>query len=152
MPAAPIAGLLHPWLDGATAFCWARLADLKEPGPYDAMAVPAFLSHVPDRERGLAEFERLRDTLLGTVTYDLSAPGHVHLPLDFASRPSPLPPFPQDLLDAHLDALLAAQPEEGGRRANWPMWTPLVGHEWGGHITVQRLRTLQAYGRPADLP
>ncbi|GAA3136457.1 hypothetical protein [Nonomuraea salmonea] len=100
VPTAPIAGLLHkhgvahPWLAGATAFCWSRLADLKEPGTYEAMAALTFLTYVPDRERALAEFDRLRDVLLGTVTYDLDAPGHVHHPLDFAPRPSPLPLFP----------------------------------------------------------
>ncbi|MEV4570858.1 hypothetical protein AB0K12_44510 [Nonomuraea sp. NPDC049419] len=157
VPTAPIAGLLHehgvahPWLAGATAFCWSRLADLKEPGTYEAMAALTFLTYVPDRERALAEFDRLRDVLLGTVTYDLEAPGHVHHPLDFAPRPSPLPLFPQDILDTHLDALLAAQSPDGGWGPNWTMWTPLVEHEWGGYITVQRLQTLHAYGRLGDL-
>jgi hypothetical protein len=30
------------------------------------------------------------------------------------------------------------------------MWTPLVAHEWGGYLTVGRLKTLRAYGRLPD--
>ena len=62
-------------------------------------------------------------------------------------RPLRLPLFERDLLEPHLDALLAAQSPEGGWNGNWLMWTPLVEHEWGGHITVARLATLRAYGR-----
>ncbi|SPL97456.1 unnamed protein product [[Actinomadura] parvosata subsp. kistnae] len=41
----------------------------------------------------------------------------------------------------------AAQSPDGGWSGNWLMWTPLVEHEWGGHLTVARLKTLRAYGR-----
>ncbi|MEV4174907.1 prenyltransferase/squalene oxidase repeat-containing protein [Nonomuraea sp. NPDC049709] len=153
VPTAAIAGLLHkhgvthPWLATATDFCWSRLATLTEPGAYDAQAAVTFLELVPDRERAEAEFARLRDALLATVALDLEATGHVHFPLDFASEPSRLPLFTQDVLDTHLDALLATQSPEGGWSANWSMWTPLVEHEWGGYLTVHRLKTLRAYGR-----
>ncbi|GAA3703789.1 hypothetical protein GCM10022224_081850 [Nonomuraea antimicrobica] len=153
IPTAPIAGLLHkhgvthPWLAAATEFCWSRLATLKEHDPYQARAAVTFLSHVPDRERARAEFARLSETLLGAVTFDPDTPGHVHFPLDFAPEPARLPLFTQDVLDTHLDALLAAQSADGGWGGNWEMWTPVVAHEWGGHVTVERLKTLRAYGR-----
>ncbi|MFC5831329.1 hypothetical protein [Nonomuraea insulae] len=153
IPTASIAGLLHkhgithPWLATATDFCWSEIASLKEPGAYEARAALTFLNLVSDRERAEAEFTRLRDTLLSTVTFDLNAPGHVHFPLDFAPAPSNLPLFSQDVLDTHLDAMLAAQSADGGWGGNWTMWTPLVEHEWGGYVTVHHLGTLRAYGR-----
>ncbi|MFC4016265.1 hypothetical protein ACFOY2_54285 [Nonomuraea purpurea] len=149
IPTASIAGLLHkhrithPWLAAATDFCWSRIAELKETSPYEARAVVTFLDLVPDRERAEAEFARLREAILATVTFDLDADGPVHFPLDFASAPLRLPLFTQDVLDAHLDVL-----ESGDKwEANWLIWTPVVEHEWGGHIAVERLKTLRAYGR-----
>ncbi|WP_431923228.1 hypothetical protein [Nonomuraea jabiensis] len=153
IPTASIAALLHkhgsthPWLAAATGFCWSRIAALTETSPYEARAVVTFLDLVPDRPRAEAEFARLRDALLATVSFDPDAPGDAHFPLDFAPSPLRLPMFTQDVLDAHLDALLRAQSDDGGWGGNWLMWTPVVEHEWGGYLTVHRLRTLQAYGR-----
>ncbi|MEW9555172.1 hypothetical protein [Nonomuraea sp. NPDC050783] len=153
VPTASIAGLLHkhlithPWLAAATEFCWSAIAAVDEPSPYDARAIVTFLDLVPTRERADSEFERLREAILATVTLDPAAPGEAHFPLDFAPYPLRLPLFTKDVLDLHLDALLDAQSDEGGWNGNWTMWTPLVRHEWGGHVTVQRLRTLRAYGR-----
>jgi hypothetical protein len=152
-PTAPIAALLHkhgvthPWLGPATDFCWARIAELDKTEQYEARAVLTFLEHVPDRERADAEFARLKPAILDTVSLEPDAPGHVHYPLDFAPEPLRLPLFEQEVLDRHLDVMLRDQAEDGGWGANWPMWTPLVEHEWGGFITVGNLRTLQAYGR-----
>ncbi|MEU6784368.1 hypothetical protein ABZ912_34660 [Nonomuraea angiospora] len=153
VPTASIAGLLHkhgsthPWLAAATDFCWSGIAALTEISPYEARAVVTFLDLVPDRPRAESEFARLRDALLANVSFDLDAPGHAHFPLDFAPSPLRLPMFTEDVLDAHLDALVRAQSDDGGWSGNWLMWTPLVEHEWGGYLTVHRLRTLQAYGR-----
>ncbi|MEV0378797.1 hypothetical protein [Nonomuraea sp. NPDC050643] len=154
IPTASIAGLLHkhgithPWLAGATDFCWSRIAAMEELEAYEALAVVTFLNLVPDRGRAEAEFGRLREAILAKVAFDLDAPGHVHFPLDFASAPLRLPLFGQDVLDPHLDAYLDTRFEgEGGWGVNWSIWTPVVAHEWGGHIAVQRLKTLRAYGR-----
>jgi hypothetical protein len=153
IPTASIAGLLHkhgvghPWLGPATDFCWSAIAGISDTTPYEARAVVQFLNLVPDRARAEAEFDRLREALPATVTFDPDASGEVHFPLDFAPSPLRLPLFTQDVLDRHLDALAAAQSEEGGWQGNWLIWTPVVEHEWGGFITVHRLRTLQAYGR-----
>ncbi|SDM32841.1 hypothetical protein [Nonomuraea jiangxiensis] len=155
IPTASIAGLLHkhgvehPWLATATEFCWSRIAALKETSPYEARAVVTFLNLVPDRSRAEAEFDRLREGILATVALDPDEPGEPHFPLDFAYEPLRLPLFTQDVLDTHLDALIAAQSADGGWNGNWLMWTPLVVHEWGGYVTVQRLKTLRAYGRLA---
>ncbi|MGN9838772.1 hypothetical protein ACTMTI_11685 [Nonomuraea sp. H19] len=153
VPTASIAGLLHkhgithPWLATATDFCWSRIAELKEIGPYDARAIVTFLNLIPDRERADAEFARLREDILSTVAFDLNETGHVHFPLDFASEPLRLPLFTQDVLDTHLDALMDTQFDDAGWSANWLIWTPVVEHEWGGYLVLQRLKTLRAYGR-----
>ncbi|MEO3797262.1 hypothetical protein ABGB14_44275 [Nonomuraea sp. B10E15] len=153
VPTASIAALLHkhgsthPWLAAATAFCWSRIAEIGETNPYEARAVVTFLNLVPDRDRAEAEFARIKEAILATVVLDPHATGEAHFPLDFAPEPLRLPLFTQDVLDVHLDALAAAQSEEGGWNGNWLMWTPLVAHEWGGYITVHQLKTLRAYGR-----
>ncbi|MFI7696022.1 hypothetical protein ACIBQ6_43620 [Nonomuraea sp. NPDC049655] len=152
-PTAALAGLLHkhgvthPWLGPATDFCWSRVAQLTRTTPYEARALLVFLEHVPDRERAVAEFDRLREAVLATVTFDPHAEGAVHHPLDFAPAPSALPLFDAATLDPHLDAMAAAQSPEGGWQPNWNTWTPLVAHEWAGYLTVARLQTLRAYGR-----
>ncbi|GII97346.1 hypothetical protein [Sinosporangium siamense] len=140
-------GIAHPWLGPATEFCWSAVADIKETTPYEARAAVTFLNLVPDRERAEAEFARLREAILATVTFDPDAGGDAHFPLDYAPVPLRLPLFEQEVLDRHLDALAASQSDEGGWSANWPMWTPVVEHEWGGYLTMARLKTLKAYGR-----
>ena len=156
-PTAPIAGLLHahkiqhPWLAGATEFCWTRIAETTEVGDYDALCILAFLERVPDRDRAEKEFERLSEALLASVALDPDAQGHVHSPLDFAPAPRALARrlFSDEVIDLHLDALLDVQQDDGSWKPNFAMWTPVVAHEWGGHLTLARLKTLQAYGRIA---
>jgi hypothetical protein len=153
IPTASLAGLLHkhgidhPWRGPATDFCWRAVAAIDKITPYEARAVVTFLDLVPDRERALAEFDRLKDGILATVSLDPDAPGEAHFPLDFAPEPLRLPLFDADVLHRHLDALPAAQSAEGGWHPNFLMWTPVVAHEWGGYLTVGRLKTLRAYGR-----
>ncbi|GAB3651282.1 hypothetical protein [Glycomyces tarimensis] len=156
-PTAPIAGLLHahgvehPWLERATAFCWDAIGAITELGAYDTMCILAFLERVPDRDRAEAAFTRLGDALLATVALDPDAPGHVHSPIDIAPRPESMARrlFGDADIDRHLDAAVDAQQDDGGWAPNFEMWTPAVAHEWGGHLTLARLATLQAYGRLA---
>lgn len=154
-PTGPITGLLHAhgvqhaWLEKATAFCWDAIADTTELNAYDTMCILGFLERVPDRRRAEAEFVRLSEALLATVALDPDAPGHVHSPLDVAPRPDSMARrlFADADIDLHLDEVIAAQGREGGWAPNFEMWTPAVAHEWGGHLTLDRLTTLQAYGR-----
>jgi hypothetical protein len=156
-PTAPIVGLLHdhdvkhPWIEGATEFCWRGIGELQEVGAYDAMCVLAFLERVPDRERAEAEFERLRESLRAVAAIDPEAEGHVHTPLDLAPLPASMARglFSDEEIDLHLDVLIDAQNEDGGWAPNFPMWTPVVTHEWGGFLTRATLETLRAYGRLA---
>ncbi|MFC6887224.1 MULTISPECIES: hypothetical protein [Actinomadura] len=155
-PTATLAGLLHragadhPWLGPATGFCWRHLeAAGADPGPYDALAILTFLDHVPDRDRAEAAFARHRGALAAPVALDPAAPGAQHFPLDFAPAPGGFGRrlFTDEVIDAHLDALVASRPDDGGWTVPFLIWTPATGPEWRGHVTVERLRALRAYGR-----
>ncbi|MBG0828641.1 hypothetical protein HS041_12765 [Planomonospora sp. ID67723] len=153
VPTASIAGLLHkhkvvhPWLTRATEFTWNAIESTAEVQPYTARAILHFLEHAADRDRAHEQFVRLRDAILATVSFDPEATGEAHFPLDFAPEPGELPLFADEILERHLDALIDQQTSEGGWAPNFPMWTPIVAHEWGGFLTVARLKTLKAYGR-----
>jgi hypothetical protein len=154
-PTAPIAGLLHahgvdhPWLGPATEFCWKAIGEIGEIQAYDAMCILNFLERVPDRERAESEFQRLRASLRAAAAIDPDAPGHVHSPIDLAPAPGTMARrlFSDDEIDLHLDRAVEAQNDDGGWAPNFAMWTPAVVHEWGGYLTLARLRTLKAYGR-----
>jgi hypothetical protein len=85
----------------------------------------------------------------GVIALDPAASGEVAMPLDFAPSPDTLARrwFDEAVVEAHLDALAAAQREDGGWRVNWEFWIPVTGPEWRGWQTVERLKTLRAYGR-----
>lgn len=159
VPTAAIAGLLyahgvaHPWLDGATRFCLERIdavaAESVELGAYDALALLPFLDHLPDRAAAEDAFARVREPILATATLDPDATGHVHLPLEYAPSPDGFGRrlFADEVIDRHLDVLVAARADDGGWSVNWPAWAPVTEHEWRGSVTVTQLRTLRAYGR-----
>jgi hypothetical protein len=142
-------GVDHPWLAPATDFCWTRIDKLSDVGAYDALAVLTFLDHVPDRDRAAAAFDRLRGSILANTALDPEASGEVHFPYDFAPRPAGFGRriYADTTIDEHLDALVDAQGEDGGWTVNWPIWTPIAGHDWRGWMTLHRLLTLRAYGR-----
>jgi hypothetical protein len=163
-PTAAIAGILHRhgvehrWLDRADAFCWGAL----EPGEgtrethrgidtYTAFAVLTLLDHVPDRERAERAFGTIGERLAGGAELDPAATGEKHSPLDFAPAPDGLGRrlFTAETIDAHLDALVAAQHDDGGWTPDFPFWNRLNEFEWRGFWTVRVLLTLRAYGRLA---
>ncbi len=161
LPTAGIAGFLHkhsvehPWLAGATSFCWDAIEMLgRAPAslglPYLMRYALVFLDHVPDRARARDAAAKLgRHAIdVGAVALDPRASEEVHFPLDFAPEPETLARrwFDDRLIETHLDALIEAQQEDGGWPINWPVWTPITGLEWRAWQTIQRLKTLKAYG------
>jgi hypothetical protein len=156
-PTAAIAGLLHrngvrhPWLEPATAFCWRQIDGLEETGTYEMRCILLFLEHVPDRARAEAALDRVGPRLLeqGLVALDPPAEGEAFSPLDYAPAPTSIARrlFPDGAVDAHLDALVDGQQEDGGWPVPWPVWTPATGPEWRAWITIGSLRRLRAYGR-----
>ncbi|GAA1592306.1 hypothetical protein GCM10009678_88200 [Actinomadura kijaniata] len=149
-PTATLAGMLHragsthPWLAPATDYCWTHLERDRRHAPYDVLAALTFLDHVPDRDRATAALDRNADAFRAP-----DGPGDHHRPLDLAPTPDGLGRrlFDDATIDADLDALAAEQHDDGGWTFPWPAWTPAVRPEWRGLLTIERLRTLRAYGR-----
>jgi hypothetical protein len=171
LPTASIAGLLfkwkvaHPWLDRATEYTWPaidaileRVKSAKDRLPrlqaaYEARASLPFLDHVPDRTRAERVAKMLHEALVaaGMISHDEPA-AEAGAPLDFAPHPETLARhwFDDRLIDRHLDAMIDAQQPDGGWTVPWLIWTPITGLEWRGIQTVERLKTLRAYGRIAS--
>jgi hypothetical protein len=156
-PTAAIAGLLHrggvrhPWLEPATEFSWRQIDRQGETGTYEMRCVLLFLEHVPDRIRAGAALERVGPKLQehGLVAPEPAGEGEAFSPLDYAPAPGSLARrlFADREVEAHLDALVDAQREDGGWPVGWPVWTPATGPEWRAWITIESVRRLQAYGR-----
>lgn len=156
-PTAAIAALLykhrvaHAWLDGATDYCWRKLDELEETSPYEMRAVLPFLDLVPDRQRAESVFARVGPKILEQKLVALTPTdqAETHTPLNFAPHPESLARrlFSDAVIETHLDALVAAQQEDGGWPINWYAWTPAAAQEWRGCVTIDALQTLRAYGR-----
>ena len=153
-------GVDHPWLGPATEFTWQALARVPQRVAagewlvqlaYDVRCAMVFLDSVPDRARAEAVAADLGPLLVssGLVALDPAAEGEVATPLDFAPTPDAVARswFDDATVDAHLDALAAGQAEDGGWTVTWDAWVPLAGLEWRGWQTIERLKTLRAYGR-----
>ena len=156
-------GVTHPWIESATAFAWRAVEELVRTGPegdtplallglaYRSRAAITFLDHAPDRPRAEALAGHLGPLLIGSgaVELDPAAPGEAMTPLDFAEHPDSLARtwFDDATIERHLDALIAAQGDDGGWPVPWPIWTPATEPEWRGILTVERLRILRSHGR-----
>jgi len=169
-PTAGIAGLLykhhveHPWLELASAYCWhyiesserwvveRELSDFERVSAgYDIRAALPFLDFVADRNRAEKAQEHIGQYLLKReiVTLDPHASGETHTPLVFATQPESIirQLFSDEIIDIHLDRLVAAQQEDGGWPINWSVWAPVTELEWRGCATIDALQTLRAYMR-----
>ncbi|HXS45551.1 MAG TPA: hypothetical protein VN751_13065 [Solirubrobacteraceae bacterium] len=144
-------GIEHPWVPGATAFCWSAIEALEGSSPYELRGILEFLEHAPDRDRAARALDRVAPFVAEHVTLDpAEREGERHRPLDFA--PHPGAPgralFDDATIEANLDALAAAQRDDGGWTFDWPAWAPATEPEWRGWVTIRALETLAAYGRP----
>jgi hypothetical protein len=114
-------------------------------------AILPFLEHAPDRPRAEEAFSRVGPEIFeqGLVALDPQAPGEVHTPLDFAPYPESIARglFEDGVIEIHLDALAAAQKDDGGWMFNFPEWNPATTLEWRGFMTVRALSILRAYGQ-----
>ncbi len=155
-PTASIAGLLlkagvrHPWLEQASAFCWKEIPASKAEGFHDLMPVITFLTNTPEHEKAAVELERITTIVRkpGTVEMDPNAGGYVQKPLDWAPTPAS---FCHQFFDArtlklHLDTLAKRQQPDGGWPITWDPISPVVDYEWRGRLTINALVTLRAYG------
>jgi hypothetical protein len=152
---APLAraGVEHPWLARAEAFCWRAVDGISKTHPYEVEAAINFLDAASDRERAVAAGERLgrlvrEQRLVGEQPEGYSV-GEIHHPHDFAKRPDSVARawFSDDEISASLDHLESEQREHGGWSITWSVWTPAIAIEWSGLVTIAALKILRAYGR-----
>jgi hypothetical protein len=147
----------HPWLNGATAFCWERIDGDHLEGSYATRYAIAFLDAVPDEARAEAALDRIGPRLVeqGLVALDPEqVSGETFTPLHYSPRPGLRSRrlFAPEAIEAHLDALAAGQQDDGGWTFPWPAWCPAVELDWRGYVTVDALKVLRANGRLAGAP
>ncbi|MEV0175908.1 hypothetical protein AB0I00_32955 [Streptomyces sp. NPDC050803] len=160
------AGLEHPWVQGASAFCRTAVQNLgDETHPYEVHAAIAYLDGTPDRAWAKTQAARLgelvrrqRLVLLDPDRPETAriapgyAPGEYHFPHDYATRPESLARdwFTDDEMRTSLRALAAAQEADGGWPIRWAEWSPTIRVEARPMVTVDALLTLRAYGTPTS--
>jgi hypothetical protein len=144
-------GIEHPWLDGATAYCWQHAADARTADPYTVRFVADFLDAVPDPARASAGLDALaaRIPADGLLRVEAGAEGELLRPLEVVAWPGHAARrlYADDVIERELDRLAAEQQDDGGWNFTWLAWNPAAALEWRGIVTVLALRTLQAYGR-----
>src|SRR5262252_7634152 len=138
------------------------LAALTQTHPYQAEAAVTFLDHAPDQERveslGTRVGQLVRDQglFLDPAHPEAArlapgyAPGEFHLACDYAIRPTSVGRgwFTDAEFARSLDALAAAQQDDGGWPINWAQWSPIAASESRPAVTTLALLTLRAYDAP----
>ena len=146
----------HPWLKGAGEFVWRWLDELDLDGAqatpgfgYEIRFAVVFLNAVPDATRAEAALDRLAPHLFASGVVSREAGGDVQTPLDLAPLPDSRARsmFSADDIERDLDALEAAQHDDGGWMFAWDQWNAAATLEWRGVLTIRALRLLAANGR-----
>lgn len=140
------------WFQQSLQYVWGYMDDKQLEGYHDGVQWITFLEHVPDRQRAEAIMKAKLDPVLGqpeTIERNANAEGYVQKVLDWApSRGSYTAKFISEKeFEVHLSHLLTNQLEDGGWPISWPEVSPGAWMEWRGWITVDRLKTLKAFGR-----
>jgi len=143
----------HDWKMGAEAFCWRAIEGIETTHPYEVESAITFLDAASDRDRAVAQAERLgtlvREQNLVDTQPEGYSPGEIHHPHNFARRPDSLARawFSDSEIESSLDHLESEQREHGGWEITWAHWLPAIPFEWSGIITIDALKVLRAYGR-----
>jgi hypothetical protein len=161
------AGLDHPWVAGADAFCRSAVEALTgETHPYEVHSAVAYLDGVAAGAPGRRAWAESQAARLGTLVRERRlvpldpahpedtvippgyAPAEYHYPHDYATRPESLARrwFTEDEMAASLTALAAEQEDDGGWPIRWAQWSPTIRVEARPIVTVEALLTLRAYG------
>jgi hypothetical protein len=155
-PTAALVGLLrwqgaqHPWLERADAWCWRRLQQpIAE--AHAIRAALTFLQLSPDRAHATELAEQVAGQAFDARWFKAEpGPGSYGItPVQIAPAPDALgrSAFPDALIAAHLDDLVADQQEDGGWPIAWQPPGPGAAMEWRGAMTLEALTILRAYGR-----
>jgi hypothetical protein len=156
-PTAGIVGLLfkfgiqHPWVDQAAAFCWRELTRELPGDAHSISEVLIFLEYVPDRDRAEAMIPAVGEQLSHAALFrrDPADESYGLSPLHFAPTPSRRwrGLFSDEEIKGHLERLQRDQQPDGGWPLSWEPPSEASMLEWRGHLTLQALQTLVAYGR-----
>ncbi|EFC82636.1 hypothetical protein [Parafrankia sp. EUN1f] len=150
-PHVHAADATRAWLERATEWCWAALADPGALGGYVLKFALDFLDRVPDAEHAGRSIEALRP--------HIGADGSIPVPggteaerltaLDLSPRPGlrSRALFSDEQIGAGLDRLEQGQRADGGWTFDWLGWSPAQTVEWRGIVTVRALATLAAHDR-----
>lgn len=144
------AGVRHPWIERASAYCWKAIEETETEQYHDLMPIISFLENTPDdRARAERELARIEERMRkpGMVAYEVDAHGYVKKPLDWSPTPGSYLRrlFDDATISAHLDALAARQLEDGSWPITWDPISPAVGIEWRGWTTIEALHTLRSF-------
>jgi hypothetical protein len=145
------AGHDGPWLRAGTAWCWDRLGRPEELPAYSVKFALGFLDRTPEAARAEEAVAALRGRLEadGTVPVEGGTADERLTPLALSPRPGTRSRalFTDEQLVHDLDALEAAQQDDGGWTFDWLAWSPGQAAEWRGGVTLSALHTLAANGR-----
>lgn len=160
-PTGTIIGLLYKqkavtsfytedWFQRTVAYVWRTLEHERPSGYHDCMQWIEFLRHTPEQDCAkhyLAIVDEWLQTP-GTIERDPYAQGYVHKVLDWAPAPgSYAGKFVTDEeIRLHMQAIVGQQQDDGGWSISWPAVGSGAEAEWRGWLTVDRLKTLRAYG------
>ena len=140
-------GVHHAWLDRATSWCLQQMAQATITSAHTIRCAFTLLAERPDP----AVFDRLARQLPECEWYAPTVPVTAYgvTPLQIAPSPADATRalFPDDLIEAHLDDLLARQQPDGGWPIHWEAPGPAAVAEWRGRWTLDALLTLRAYRR-----
>lgn len=143
--------LEQPWFRQTVEFIWTHIEAVNPSDYHDVIQCITFLENTPDRSKAERLIPLLDEWLSqpGTIECDPNAEGYVHKVLDWAPTPdSYCSKFIQEAdVQRHLSHLIEQQQADGGWLVSWPAVSPAGEMEWRGWITVERLKTLKAYGR-----
>jgi hypothetical protein len=145
------AGADEPWLERATAWCWARIEGDRPLTAYGVKFALDFLDDVPDEARARAAIEALRPAIGadGTIPVPGGTEDEKLTPLTLSSRPGlrSRTLFTEAQIEAELDRLEREQRDDGGWTVDFLQWSPGQAVEWRGAWTLWALATLHAHGR-----
>jgi hypothetical protein len=150
------AGSDEPWLERATDWSWASLAQAEDLEAYGVKCAIDFLDRVPDEARAWDALERLRSHMRsdGSIPVRGGAENERLTPLTLSPRPGSRSRalFTDEQIEADLDRLGDEQQPDGGWMFDFGVWSPGQLAECRGFVTLQALATFRANGRLTATP
>ncbi|REK76998.1 hypothetical protein [Paenibacillus paeoniae] len=139
------------WIQRNLRFVWQAM-EKPEPEEYhEGVQWVSILEHAPVTPQTSQAVEKLDGWLAkkGVIERDPYAEGYVQKILDWVASPDSYAAkfVTTEELDLHLDAMIKQQLADGGWPISFPAASPLGELEWRGSLTVDRLKTLRAFGK-----